>query len=162
MKGLIAAGVALIVGLSVWTERRSPGALAPLVKDAFARALWLVPVIGGMVLLVALLERALPTETLRGWLNGPDSLRGIGLAWLAGVLTPGGPLVGLPLTAALAAAGVGPGVLVTYLTSLSLLNLTRLPIEAGVLGAKLTLTRLLACAALPIVAGLLARGRVAP
>ena len=41
--------------------------------------------------------------------------------------------------------------LVTYLTSLSLLNLTRLPIEAGVLGAKLTLTRLLACAALPYV-----------
>ena len=52
--------------------------------------------------------------------------------------------------------------LVTYLTSLSLLNLTRLPIEAGVLGAKLTLTRLLACAALPIVAGLLARGRLTP
>ena len=162
MKALIVSMVALMVGLAAWTERRSPGALAPLVKDAFTRTLWLVPIIGGMVLLVALLERALPTETLRGWLNGPDSLRGLGLAWLAGVLTPGGPILGLPLTAALAAAGVGPGVLITYLTSLSLLNLTRLPIEAGVLGARLTLTRLLACAALPIVAGLLARGRLTP
>lgn len=159
MKLLIGSVVVLIVGLAVWTERQSPGALAPLVKDALGRTLWLVPVIGGMVLLVALLERALPIETLRGWLRGPESLRGIGLAWLAGVLTPGGPLVGLPLTAALSAAGVGPGVLVTYLTSMSLLNLTRLPIEAGVLGAKLTITRILACAVLPILAGLLARGR---
>ncbi|MCK6521631.1 hypothetical protein L6R49_09350 [Myxococcota bacterium] len=160
MKGLLAAVAALLLGLSAWTERQEPGALAPIVKDAAARTLWLAPAIGGMLLLVALVERALPTETLRAWLNGPDSLRGLGLAWLAGVVTPGGPIVGLPLAAALGAAGVGPGVLVTYLTSLSLLNLTRLPFEAGVLGARLTLTRLLACLLLPILAGLLARGRI--
>jgi uncharacterized membrane protein YraQ (UPF0718 family) len=158
---VVSMGV-LIGGLALWTAWRAPDALAPLVKDALARTLWLTPALGGMLLLVALVERALPTETLRGWLNGPDSLGGLGLAWLAGVLTPGGPIVGLPLTAALAATGVGPGVLVTYLTSLSLLNLTRLPIEAGVLGARLTVTRLLACAILPILAGLLARGRVGP
>ena len=67
-------------------------------------------------------------------------------------------MMSLPLAAGLYKAGVGVRVLVTYLTSLALLSIIRIPLEVGFLGWRLTLIRVAASALLPPLAGLAARG----
>lgn len=70
---------------------------------------------------------------------------------------PDGSIIGMPLVAALAKAGVGPGVLVTYLVSLATLSIMRAPLEVGFYGWRLTLLRIAACLVIPFVAGGIAR-----
>lgn len=118
-------------------------------------ALGLLPILLVVFLLTGLVEVLLPRDQIAGWLSDSSGLRGIGVAWLAGALTPGGGPVGLPLTAALARAGAGPGVLVTYLTSMALLSFIRVPMEMGIIGTRLVLLRVAATALMPPLAGLL-------
>jgi len=75
------------------------------------------------VLVTGFTEVLLPKGLVENWLSESSGLRGIGLAWLAGILTPGGSLVGLPMIAVLFEAGVGISVLVTYATSFATLSL---------------------------------------
>lgn len=115
-----------------------------------------LPVLFIAFLLMGYMEVLLPQEFVQKWLSDESGWKGIGLGWLAGILTPGGSLVGLPLVAALFRVGVGIGVLITYLTSLALLSLVRMPIEIGIYGWKLTLIRISASILLPPIAGGLA------
>jgi hypothetical protein len=50
-------------------------------------------------------------------------------------------------------AGAGVGVLVTYVTSMSLLSFVRVPLELGTYGIRLTLLRVVSSVALPLIAG---------
>jgi uncharacterized protein len=68
--------------------------------------------------------------------------------------------VGLPLAAGLHRAGVGPSVLVTYMTSLATLSVIRIPMEVGLIGGRLAALRVLACLVLPPLAGVITRGLV--
>ena len=79
------------------------------------------------------------------------------VAWGAGILTPGGSLVGLPLVAGMARLGVGAGVIVTYLASLAMLSIIRFPLEVGFIGGRLATLRFLGCLLLPPLAGLVTR-----
>jgi uncharacterized membrane protein YraQ (UPF0718 family) len=99
----------------------------------------------------------------RAWVQsalGHDSgFRGILLATAAGVATPAGPFVSLPIAATLLGAGAAPPAVVAYLSAWSLLALHRLVAwEVPILGARFALVRYAICVALPVLAGLLARG----
>jgi uncharacterized membrane protein YraQ (UPF0718 family) len=86
-------------------------------------------------------------------------MRGIVLATAAGIATPAGPFVSLPIAATLLRAGAEPAAVVTYLTAWSLLAVHRLVAwEVPILGARFALVRYAICAALPLLAGLLTRG----
>lgn len=101
----------------------------------------------------------IPAEWIRSSLGRDAGLRGIVLASAAGVATPAGPFVSLPIAATLLRGGADPAAVVAYLTAWSLLALHRLIAwEVPMLGARFALVRYAICAALPIVAGLLARG----
>jgi hypothetical protein len=108
-------------------------------------ALQLVPLLAAVFLLVA------------AWLSDAAGARGLVVAWVAGALTPGGGPVGLPLAAALMRSGAGIGVVVTYVTSMSLLSFVRVPLELGTYGEQLTVLRVLSCVLLPPIAGVVAR-----
>jgi uncharacterized membrane protein YraQ (UPF0718 family) len=117
----------------------------------------LVPLILFVSLLTGFVEVLIPKETFGAWLSESSGWKGFGLAWVAGVLTPGGGPIGLPLAATLMRAGASVGVLVTYLTSMSLLSFIRIPMELGIYGVRLTIMRLVTSALLPLIAGLVAQ-----
>lgn len=116
----------------------------------------LVPLIVLAVLLGACVEVLLTPAQISAWLGDGAGLRGVLVAWLAGMLTPAGGPIGLPLAAALARRGAALPALLTYLTSMSLLSLMRLPMEWGLLGARLAGARWLATIALPPLVGIAA------
>jgi uncharacterized membrane protein YraQ (UPF0718 family) len=117
-----------------------------------------LPVLVIAMLLAGFTEALLPKRAVETWLSDAAGWRGIALAWLAGVLTPGGSIVGLPLIAGLHRAGVGVAVLMTYSTSLATLSLLRLPLETGFYGWRLTALRFCVSLVLPFIAGGLTLG----
>jgi uncharacterized membrane protein YraQ (UPF0718 family) len=119
--------------------------------------LQLVPLLIVVILLAGFAEVLVPRELVTRWLSDEAGPRGLLLAWVAGVITPGGGPVGLPIAAALLHAGAGAGVVVTYVTSMSLLSFVRVPLELGIYGPRLTALRVLSCVVLPLLAGLIAQ-----
>ena len=143
-----------VVGLAAWKGGW------PLVVEGLKRGgkegVTLVPLLLVVFVLTGFVQVLLPRDLVAHWLSDEAGWRGIGWAWVAGALTPGGGPIGLPLAAALMRSGAGLGVVVTYLTSLSLLSFIRLPMEVAIYGGRLTGLRLLISLMLPPVAGLLA------
>lgn len=137
----------------------------PLLFEGLKRggkeSLVLLPLLLAVFVLGGLVQVLLPRDVVATWLSADAGWRGFGIAWLAGALTPGGGPIGLPLAAALLRSGASVGVVVTYLTSLSLLSFVRLPLEVGIYGGQLTLLRVLVSFALPPLAGVIAQA-VAP
>ncbi len=117
----------------------------------------LLPLLLLCFVLAGLVQVVLPATTVTAWLSDEAGWRGIVVAWVAGALTPGGGPIGLSLAAGLARSGAGVGVLVTYLTSLSLLSFVRVPMEVGMVGGRLAVLRWVVSVLLPPVAGLLAQ-----
>lgn len=152
--------VALLGGLCY--SRGGAALLLSGLKGGARGMLQLLPLLLVVFLLTGLIEVLLPRATVAAWLSDSAGVRGLMLAWVAGALTPGGGPIGLPLAAALLRAGAGFGVLVTYLTSMSLLSFVRVPMEVGIYGLRLTLLRIGSSLFLPLLAGGLAQllGRV--
>jgi uncharacterized membrane protein YraQ (UPF0718 family) len=158
VKAAAFAMVVLVVALGAFCVWKGGVALLGEGLRASGRgALQLVPLLAVVFLLGGLVEVLLPRETVAAWLSDAAGLRGILVAWVAGALTPGGGPVGLPLAAALLRSGAGIGVVVTYVTSMSLLSFVRVPLELGIYGERLTLFRVVSCVLLPPIAGALAR-----
>lgn len=120
-------------------------------------ALPLVPLLVVIFLLAGFVEVLVPRDLVARWLSDAAGLRGLLVAWVAGVITPGGGPVGLPIAAALIRAGAGVGVVVTYVTSMSLLSFVRVPLEIGIYGPRLTALRVASCVVLPLLAGAIAQ-----
>lgn len=144
--GLILAALLIAVGVK--------GELTTALKSSGQSGLRLLPILVVAILMMGCIEVLLPKHLVEKWLSDEAGLKGLGIAWLAGILTPAGSLLGLPIVAGLFKAGVSAAVLVTYLVSLATLSLVRIPIEVGILGARLTALRVAASLVLPPLAGL--------
>lgn len=112
-----------------------------------------------LALMVAgLVQAVLPRDQVAYWVGSESGLRGIMIATIAGMLTPGGPMTSFPFVVALYMAGADRGSLVAYLTSWELLGFQRFMVwEVPMLGVDFALLRGLANLPLPILAGLAAR-----
>jgi len=153
---LVMMGIALLLG-GMCLARGGTALLMEGVRTGARGMLPLFPMLVVMLLLTGFAEVLLPRATVSQWLSDSSGWSGLSLAWVAGVLTPGGGPIGLPLAAALMRSGAGLGVLVTYLTSMSLLSFVRMPLEIGFYGMRLTAVRVATCVVLPFLAGLLAQ-----
>ena len=77
---------------------------------------------------------------------------------MAGVVTPGGPMISFPLIATLYKLGADAGPLVAYLTSWEILGLQRIIIwEVPIMGVRFAALRFLVSILLPIIAGVMAK-----
>lgn len=157
MKATLIGLVAVTVGLLALAWSRGDDTLSRGLSTSASQFGRFLPVLVVAFLIMGLVDALLPEKLVETWLSDASGWRGLGIAWLAGLLTPGGSIIGMPLAAGLAKAGVGPGVLVTYLTSLAVLSVIRVPLEVGFYGWRLMLLRVLASLVLPLVAGLVAR-----
>lgn len=124
-------------------------------RASFGQLLKFLPILVIATLVAGFTETLIPEGVIKTWLSDASGWRGIALAWFAGVITPGGSIIGLPLIAALYKSGVGLSVLMTYSTSLATLSLLRIPLEVGFYGWHLTGVRVLVSLILPLIAGVL-------
>ena len=154
MKIAALAMAVVVIALGALCQWRGGTALLGEGLRAAGRgALQLVPLLAVVFLLAGFAEVLLPRALVAAWLSDTAGVRGLLVAWVAGALTPGGGPVGLPLAAALMRSGAGAGVLVTYVTSMSLLSFVRVPLELGTYGPRLTALRIISTLVLPLVAG---------
>lgn len=150
---LLFVGIALLLVAVAAAQGRLDAALRTTGRSAVE----IGPILVLAVIVMGFTEALLPQGWVERWLTDAAGFRGLLLAWLAGVLTPGGSVIGFPLAAGLARTGASPAIIVTYLTAMALLNVLRIPMEAATYGLRLTAIRVLTCAALPLLAGGLAR-----
>ena len=98
---------------------------------------------------------------MSAWMGEETGLRGILLGTVAGILTPSGPFIAMPLAVVLLRGGAASGAVVAFLSGWALLALHRLVAwEVPILGWRFALLRYAACLALPVLAGVLARALV--
>lgn len=154
MRAALLIFLVLTAGLLVLVGRADKW--AALLDTLWAQGRMLVPLLVLAVLLASCVEVLLSPSLVSTWLGQDAGLRGILLGWLAGALTPGGGPIGLPVAAAIFRRGASLPVLLTYLSSLSLLSLIRLPMEWGILGTRLTLTRWASTVLIPPLLGTIA------
>jgi uncharacterized membrane protein YraQ (UPF0718 family) len=96
-----------------------------------------------------------PPSLIGAAIGDESGMRGLLIATVAGILTPGGPFLQFPLVAALAKGGAAPGPLAAYLTAWSLIGLNRAIVwELPLLGSGFTIARWAISLALPILIGM--------
>lgn len=157
MKWVLAVLVLITLVLMGMAAYKGNGALEQGFREAGSQGFKILPVLVLAFLMMGFINVLLPREFVQAWLTDAAGWKGLVVAWLAGILTPGGSIIGMPLTAGLMQAGVSPSVLVTYLTSLALLSSIRMPLEIGFYGWRLMTLRILASLILPFIAGLTTR-----
>jgi uncharacterized membrane protein YraQ (UPF0718 family) len=88
-------------------------------------------------LMAGFVEVLVPKDLINRWVGERSGLKGIVIATLAGMVTPGGPLICFPLIAALSKLGADYGPLVAYLSSWELIGIQRIVIwEIPFMGMK--------------------------
>jgi uncharacterized protein len=117
--------------------------------------LWFVlPRMVPALILAGILQVLVPQEVVAQYFGRTSGFRAVVIASFAGVLTPGGPMVTVPLLVALANSGASMPPLVAYMTSWSLFGMQRIiSWEAPLMGWKFVGTRVLASLAFPMLAG---------
>lgn len=118
----------------------------------------MLPVILPALILAGLVQAGAARERISRWLGANSGLRGLVLATLAGIATPGGPMAAFPLVLALAAGGADRGALIAYIAAWALNGFSRILVwEIPVLGPEFAALRFLASLPLPVLAGMVAR-----
>jgi uncharacterized membrane protein YraQ (UPF0718 family) len=100
----------------------------------------------------------LPRDRFSRLLGNNSGHRGLAIATVAGIITPGGPASAYPFLAIMGAAGADRGVMVAYISSWALLATQRMIVwDIPFMGIEFAALRFLVCLPLPILAGLIAR-----
>jgi hypothetical protein len=100
---------------------------------------------------------ALPRDAIGPWLGPGSGLLGVVIATLAGALTPGGPVIGFSIGAAMLKSGAGAPQVIAYTTAWSLYTIQRLlNWEIHMMAPRFVWLRAWVSFPLPILAGLLA------
>lgn len=152
------ANLWILVGLTLaalgWAWLQDPGLpAAGLASSArLVRGVWLELALG--FVLAGLFDVLVPQESLVRWLGEDRGGRGIAIAWLVGLVIPGGPYVFFPVVASLWAKGVSAGALITLITAKTLVSPVRmLTYEAPLIGWPLTWARFIPAVLLPPLVG---------
>lgn len=150
--------VGLAVTLLVVAWRRGEGTMARGLwasADLFA---FVMPRLLAAFVVGGLIEALVPPATIGALLGRESGFRGLAIAWAAGALAPGGPIVSFPILATLYRAGADPASIMTFLTSWSILGLNRILIwELPLFGFHFASFRFLTSLFLPPLVGLAAR-----
>jgi uncharacterized membrane protein YraQ (UPF0718 family) len=144
------------IGLLIYAYQMGGGEHVLALKSAGQIMLQVLPMLVFVFIIAGVVQYILPMETVAKWVGTESGMRGILIGTLAGGITPGGPMVSMPIAAGLLSAGAGIGTMVAFMTGWSLWAFSRIPLEVGLMGWKFTAIRLACTFFFPIIAGLLA------
>ena len=110
------------------------------------------------LILTGMLQVLVPQELIGRHFGRGAGLRGVLVATGLGMLTPGGPMVSVPLLVVLSNSGMALGPLVAYMTAWSLFGVQRIIAwEAPLMGWRFVAVRTASSLVFPIVAGWLVK-----
>jgi uncharacterized membrane protein YraQ (UPF0718 family) len=148
----ILAGVALILAGIAYSK--DPGLPWVGVKNGLSLLTFVLPRLIPALILAGLMQVLVPQQTVARYFGQAGGIKAIAMASLAGALTPGGPMVTVPLLVVLSNSGAGLPSLVAYMTAWSLFGLQRIIAwEAPLMGWRFVTVRVVASLAFPILAG---------
>ena len=148
----------LAAALLVAAYLRDPGLPLIGLKSGLRLFLDILPRLVAALVLTGMLQVLISPEWIQQWLGRSAGHRGIFVGFVAGILTPGGPLVSFPMMAVFYQSGVSLSALVSYTTSWSLFGFQRvLAWELPFMGSRFVLARVLPTLVFPILAGYLVR-----
>jgi uncharacterized membrane protein YraQ (UPF0718 family) len=149
---------ALAVILTLLAYLHDPGAPLVGLKAGARLFLDILPRLVAALVITGMLQVLIAPEWIERWLGRSSGSRGILIGFVAGILTPGGPMVSFPMVAVFYQSGASLSALVTYITSWSLFGFQRiLAWELPFMGSRFVLARVLPTLVLPILAGYLVR-----
>src|SRR5262245_42992144 len=149
---------ALAVAFALVAYWKDPGLPWLGVKTGFSLIWFILPRLIPALILTGMLQVVIPQETVARYFGHGAGLKAILMASAAGMLTPGGPMVSVPLLVVLANSGMALGPLVAYMTAWSLFGLQRIIAwEAPFLGWRFVMIRVTASLAFPVLAGWLVK-----
>jgi uncharacterized protein len=148
----VLAALAVILGIVAYVK--DPGLPALGVKNGLSLLWFVLPRLVPALVLAGLMQVLIPQDVVARYFGRAAGLRALVVATVAGMLTPGGPMVSVPLLVAAANSGAGMPSLVAYMTAWSLFGLQRIIAwEAPLMGWRFVSVRVLASLGLPILAG---------
>lgn len=148
----------LAVAFAVVAYLKDPGLPALGAKTGLSMLWFILPRMIPALILAGMLQVLIPQETVARYFGRESGLTAILMASVAGVLTPGGPMVSVPLLVVLSNSGMALGPLVAYMTSWSLFGMQRIIAwEAPMMGWSFVLARVIPSLAFPIIAGYLVK-----
>lgn len=153
---IILTALALLLTLVAYLK--DPGLPAIGARNGLALLWFILPRLIPALILTGMLQVLIPQEMVSRYVGREAGFRGIVIASLAGVVTPGGPMVSVPLMVALAHSGAGLAALVAYITSWSLFGIQRvIAWEAPLMGWHFVMVRTVPSLAFPVLAGWLVK-----
>jgi uncharacterized membrane protein YraQ (UPF0718 family) len=127
-------------------------------RTGFSLLWFILPRMVPALLLAGMLQVVIPQETVARYFGQRSGMSAIVMASAAGVITPGGPMVSVPLLVVLANSGMALGPLVAYMTAWSLFGMQRIIAwEAPLMGWRFVAVRVVSSLAFPILAGWLVK-----
>ncbi len=126
-------------------------------NDAYKTGIRVLPIIFCAFVVIGMLNNLIPKDAIKSLAGEETGIRGIFLATFAGIVTPGGTFVALPITGMLLKFNASIGSVVAYITAYSIFDITRMPIEISFLGWKFVLVKWCCVLIIPIIGGLIAR-----
>jgi uncharacterized protein len=149
---LLLAAVAVV--LAVVAYLKDPGLPLLGVKNGVSMLAFVIPRMVVALLLAGLMQVLVPEDLVSRHFGQGGGIRALLLATLAGVVTPGGPMVTVPFMVALANSGAALPSLVAYMTAWSLFGLQRIIAwEAPLMGWRFVFARVVPSLAFPLIAG---------
>jgi uncharacterized membrane protein YraQ (UPF0718 family) len=149
---LLLAAVAVV--LVVVAYLKDPGLPLLGVKNGVSMLAFVIPRMVVALLLAGLMQVLVPEDFVSRHFGQGGGIRALLLATVAGVVTPGGPMVTVPFMVALANSGAALPSLVAYMTAWSLFGLQRIIAwEAPLMGWRFVFARVVPSLAFPLIAG---------
>jgi uncharacterized membrane protein YraQ (UPF0718 family) len=154
---VLLGGISLIAGgLVRWLH--GPEGFTRAIGATLDIFLAVLPAMLAGLLLAGSLKQLIPSGALAKWMGSESGWWGLGVATVAGMATPGGPMAAFPLVLVLAQAGADRGALIAFIVAWGLNGFQRVLVwEVPLLGADFALLRFLCGLPLGLVAGWLAR-----
>ncbi len=120
--------------------------------------LFIMPSLIAGMLLASSIRQLMDPGSLARWMGAESGWKGLFIATLAGMATPGGPMAAFPLILVFASAGADRGTLIAYISAWTINGWQRILVyEAPLLGVEFAMLRLVASLPVPVLIGWLAR-----
>lgn len=133
---------------------KDPSLPAVGARNGLALLWFIIPRLVPALILAGMLQVVIPQETVARYFGRQSGLPAICMASLAGVITPGGPMVSVPLLVVLSNSGMALGPLVAYMTAWSLFGMQRIIAwEAPLMGWHSVGVRVVSSLVFPFLAG---------